>query len=414
VEPAVRRRAPLFALLSANVLSLVGNQLTFVALPWFVLQTTGSAAKTGIAGSFIALPALLAAFLGGPLVDRWGHKRTSVIADIASGITVALVPLLHHTIGLAFWQILALAFLGALLDTPGGLARDSLTPGLASLAGIQLWRVNAANQMLWRLSGLIGPPLAGVLIVAMGPSRVLLLDAVSFAMSAALTALAVPGRALSIETNASPPGERYLAELQEGLRAIGRDRLLLTVILSFTLLNALGEPLFRVILPVIAQGAPEGAAELGILLAAFAGGGMLGTVLFGIVGHRAARHWLYAGAFLLVAGATLALLAPPSLPLLLGALVVRGLASAPTTVLAVTITQERVPAQLLARVFGIGRALALAAVPLSLAASGYMVDWVGIRSTLAVSASLLLVLTLGLFISPMLKEMDVGRTSKGI
>jgi len=406
VQPVTARKIPLVALLSANTISLVGNQLTYIAIPWFVLQTTGSAAKTGVAAFFTALPALLAAFFGGPLVDRWGYKRTSVVADLASGLTVALVPLLYHTVGLAFWQLLALTFLGALLDTPGGTARDSLIPDLATLAGVRLERVNAIGQTLWRVAGLFGPPLAGLLIALLGPSNVLFLDAASFAVSAALVAGTVPRS--SAATSTAVPGETrsYLAELRAGLDFIRGDRLLATLIVSFTLLNALGEPLFGVVLPVYARRIYGSAVDLGFMLAAFAGGGLLGTALFGVWGHRLSRRSLYIGGFLLVSLALWPLLALPPLPVLLGILALRGLAGALLNLLAVTVAQERIPAQMRGRVFGVGRAFALAAAPLSLVLVGSLLEISGIRSTLAVLATVQLILTLALVRAAPLRQMD--------
>ena len=406
MQPVTARKIPLVALLSANTISLVGNQLTYIAIPWFVLQTTGSAAKTGIATFFTALPALLAAFFGGPLVDRWGYKRTSVVADLASGLTIALVPLLYHTVGLAFWQLLALTFLDALLDTPGGTARDSLIPDLATLAGVRLERVNAIGQTLWRVAGLFGPPLAGLLIALLGPSNVLFLDAASFALSAALVAGIVPRP--SAATSTAVPGETrsYLAELRAGLDFIRGDRLLATLIVSFTLLNALGEPLFGVVLPVYARRIYGSAVDLGFMLAAFAGGGLLGTALFGVWGHRLSRRSLYIGGFLLASLALWPLLALPPLPVLLGILALRGLAGAPLNLLAVTVAQERIPAQMRGRVFGVGRAFALAAAPLSLVLVGYLLEISGIRSTLAVLATVQLILTLALVRAAPLRQMD--------
>lgn len=406
MQTVTARKIPLVALLSANTISLVGNQLTYIAIPWFVLQTTGSAAKTGIAAFFTALPALLAAFFGGPLVDRWGYKRTGVVADLASGLTVALVPLLYHTVGLAFWQLLALTFLGALLDTPGGTARDSLIPDLATLAGVRLERVNAIGQTLWRVAGLFGPPLAGLLIALLGPSNVLFLDAASFAISAALVARIVPRS--SAATSTVVPGETrsYLAELRAGLDFIRGDRLLATLIVSFTLLNALGEPLFGVVLPVYARHIYGSAVDLGFMLAAFAGGGLLGTALFGVWGHRLSRRSLYIGGFLLASLALWPLLALPPLPVLLGILALRGLAGAPLNLLAVTVAQERIPAQMRGRVFGVGRAFALAAAPLSLVLVGSLLEISGIRSTLAVLATVQLILTLALVRAAPLRQMD--------
>ena len=118
---------PILSLFTANAISLVGNVFTTIAVPWFVLQTTGSATQTGVTGFFTILPVVLAGFLGGTLIDRLGYKRTSIISDLASGVTTALIPLLYFTAGLEFWQLLLLVFLGALLDTPGSTARAILS-----------------------------------------------------------------------------------------------------------------------------------------------------------------------------------------------------------------------------------------------------------------------------------------------
>ena len=71
----------MYTLLTAAGISQVGNSMTIVAGPWFVLQTTGSAAKTGLVGAAFAL-GLLVPILGGPLVDRLGFQRGSVVTDL--------------------------------------------------------------------------------------------------------------------------------------------------------------------------------------------------------------------------------------------------------------------------------------------------------------------------------------------
>ncbi len=75
--PAIADRTPIFALLAAEAVSQVGNMMTVVAGPWFVLQTTGSAAKTGLVGAALVLGSVVPAVVGGPLVDRLGFKRPS-------------------------------------------------------------------------------------------------------------------------------------------------------------------------------------------------------------------------------------------------------------------------------------------------------------------------------------------------
>ncbi|MBL8127976.1 MAG: MFS transporter, partial [Chloroflexia bacterium] len=114
----------------------MGNQLTALAIPWFVLATTGSAASAGLVGVAAVLPAVLAAFLGGAVVDRLGPKRTSIVADVLSGVAIALIPLLYVSVGLPFAVLLVLVFLGALLDTPGVTARLALLPEVATGARV--------------------------------------------------------------------------------------------------------------------------------------------------------------------------------------------------------------------------------------------------------------------------------------
>ena len=77
-------RWPLIALLAGNVVSLIGNALVIVALPWFVLQTTGSAAQAGLVGFAQVLPAFFAGVFGGTLVDRFGYKSMAIVSDLVS------------------------------------------------------------------------------------------------------------------------------------------------------------------------------------------------------------------------------------------------------------------------------------------------------------------------------------------
>src|SRR5687767_3273283 len=181
-----KNRLPLVSLFAANAISMVGNVFANIAIPWFVLQTTGSPTQTGITGFFTILPVVLAGFFGGTIIDRLGYKRTSIIADIASGLTTLLIPLLHFTVGLAFWQLMVLVFFGAFLDTPGATARDALLPELAEEAGVPIERATSYVHVIERSSRFVGAPLAGLLISLFDTASVLWLDAASFFVSAAI------------------------------------------------------------------------------------------------------------------------------------------------------------------------------------------------------------------------------------
>jgi predicted MFS family arabinose efflux permease len=110
-QRATRDRRPILALLGANAVSQVGNSMTIMAGAWFVLETTGSAAKVGFVSAALGVGAVVPAVLGGPLVDRLGFRRASVLADLASAATVAAIPLLYLAGVLAFWHLVVLVFL---------------------------------------------------------------------------------------------------------------------------------------------------------------------------------------------------------------------------------------------------------------------------------------------------------------
>lgn len=231
-----RNPIPLYSLFIANAISLVGNVFSLIAIPWFVLQTTGSAGQTGITGFFRILPVILAGFLGGTLIDRLGYKRTSIIADYASGITTALIPLLYSTIGLEFWQLIILVFLGALLDAPGGTARSALLPELAQQAGMSIERVTSTDHVIERGARLAGAPLAGLLISMMGTANVLWLDAASFFVSAAIVGFVIPApKIIAREANQG----KYFDELRDGLRFIAHDQLILSIVIMVMITNFL-------------------------------------------------------------------------------------------------------------------------------------------------------------------------------
>jgi MFS family permease len=394
-------RVPVYTLLIATAISLLGTRLTGVAVPWFVLVTTGSAAKTGLTVFFTTLPLFLSGFFGGALVDRLGFKRTSVLADLFSGATIALIPLLYYTVGLAFWQLLLLVFLADSLNTPGNTARQGLWPDLTELAGYRLERVNAARQGIGNLAGLLGPPLAGALIAVVGPGRVLWLDAATFLASAVAVAVAVPA------TRRAPArAGRYLAELLEGWRFIRRDRLIFALFTFDSISNFLGYPIFFVVLPVYASRVLGSSVALGVLLAGFGGGSLAGALLYGAVGHRLPRRATFIWSFLLSSLPFFALAITPPLGVAVAAMVAIGLTYAPFTPLLTTVAQERTPAALRGRVFGMLTAVSFAASTPGVILVGYLLDVVSLRAMLLAFAVANLPVALAMALNPALRAMN--------
>jgi MFS family permease len=93
--------------------------MTITAGPWFVLQTTGSAAKTGLVSAALVLGSVIPAIIGGPVVDRIGPKRASIAADVTSAVIVGSIPTLQLLGVLRFWELLVLVFLLSSVNTQG-------------------------------------------------------------------------------------------------------------------------------------------------------------------------------------------------------------------------------------------------------------------------------------------------------
>jgi MFS family permease len=98
----------LAALLGANVISITGSALTLMGVPWFVLQSTGSAGDAGVVAFCTMLPVAISALASGPVVDRLGRGRVSVGSDLICCVAVGAVPLLQSAGVLRFWMLCAL------------------------------------------------------------------------------------------------------------------------------------------------------------------------------------------------------------------------------------------------------------------------------------------------------------------
>lgn len=402
------RRAPFYAILGANAISMHGNALAQLALPWFVLATTGSAAKTGLAAFAGLLPLIISAFFGGAIVDRLGHKRASVIADLASMVTVALIPLLHGLGLLNFGLLLALIFLGAVLDAPGVTARAALVPDLIALGRFRPERANTAHEVIESGAVFAGPIGAGILIAAFGPGVALWFNAASFLVSASFVAFAVPTLRVAAEEVASAG---YLADLAAGLRFVLRDPPLRAIFLSAAVISFLFSPLFGVVLPFYIKTTYDSATALGLIIGAFGGGGVLGALVYAAGAHRLPRRVTFVGGVFAICGGFVALTPLPPLPPMVAAFFLAGLISGPNGPLINTILQERTPQALRGRVFGATTALCYAGSPLGVLAAGALLQPLGVQPVLIASAvifsavALALAFDRGLYI---LDEADKG------
>jgi len=381
--------------------------MAMVAIPWFVLVTTGSASKTGIIAFFTVLPTVLASFFGGTLVDRVGFRSMSVISDFASAVTMALIPLIHFVAGIEFYQLIILVFLGALLDAPGTTARRSILPDLAKPAAMKLERAASINESIQRGSSMAGAPLAGVLIALFSAPTVLWVNAASFVVSALLILFAVP-KAVTTEEDEGE-GDGYFAELAEGLRFIREDRLIRTVIIIVMITNSLDGPLFAVFMPVYASDVLDSSVALGVMIGVFGAFALMGALFFGAVGHRLPRRAMFVTGFLVLGAAMVTFALLPPLWVIVPVMAIAGFAAGPINPLMSTISYERIPEEMRGRVFGAATAGAFVAIPAGMLLGGYAVEWFGLGETLSAVAIAYVAVGIAIAINRELRTMDLLR-----
>lgn len=403
-DQSTANQIPLIALFTANAISMTGNMIAVVVIPWFVLKTTGSAAQMGITGFFSVLPVVLAGFFGGTLVDRMGFKQSSVLADLTSGAAVVLIPILYATTGLPFWLLMLLVFLGALLDAPGDTARTALVPDLAEMAGMPLERATAINQMIERGSRLVGAPLGGLLIGFLGQANALWVDGFSFLVSALLVAFLVKGK--HKQQAAEPTGGNYWREMKEGIHYLVGDRLLLMIALVIMVTNFLDAGFSGVVLPVYMNQTYGSALSLGLIIAMGGGGAVIGALLYGWLGVKLPRFFTFVSMFILVSLRFFVLLFNPPLWVLLASTFLLCVGAGPLNPIIYAVEYERIPPEMRGRVFGIVTAAAWVAMPLSELAAGFLVNSLGTLPVIIGCGVIYVAATVSMLLMPSMREMD--------
>jgi predicted MFS family arabinose efflux permease len=401
--PRTPRPTPLTLLVAANATSMTGNVLMTVAVPWLVLTTTGSAAIAGTAVFAGVASATIGGLAAGRVVDAVGPVRASSLADLLSGLAVAPLPVLLALDVLEIWQIVLLTVLGTLADAAGSAARQSLVPAAADASRCRRERANALFTSAEHLGYLLGAPAAGLLIAAFGVGPALCVTAASFVL-AGLVVLGLTE--LSAGRDAVAPATS--AGLRETVAFIWSDPTLRALVVFPTTAVLLVGPLAPLVLPVLARVVFDDPVVLGVMVAAYGAGGLLGAVGYGLLGLRVPRRVLYLGIFVVWPCAYAAILLVPSLPIVLVMLVTLGAAAGSLVPLQATIRQERSPARLLPRVVGLSTASIPVAVPTGALVTGFLIDGLGLRwASLLLTAAAVLV-GAGVLTSPWTRGLDLA------
>jgi MFS family permease len=269
---SILRNAPLRALLLAEIVSSLGSNMTYLALPWFVLVTTGSPARMSIVLAAELLPMALLGIPSGTVVTRLGARQTMILSDLARVPLLAAIPFLHEIGALSFPLLLVLVALMGCFWAPYFTAQRLVLPELLGDDERVIAQANSVVEAAQRLTLFAGPAAAGLLITWLGATSVLYLDAATFFLSFVLVTLFVPRRAPVEEAGES-------GGLFAGLGFIARDQLLRPLIVTLVGFGMLFQALFAA-LPVLAYEEYDRSPQIaGWLVGSWGAGALIGSVI---------------------------------------------------------------------------------------------------------------------------------------
>ncbi|GLW10376.1 MFS transporter [Microtetraspora sp. NBRC 13810] len=385
--------------------SLLGSSMSALAVVFAVLHAGGGQSDLGYVMAARIVPIVAFMLVGGVVADRFGPRRVLLAADVLQCVTQAAFAaalLLGRPPIWTFFVFVAIWGIGEGFAMP---ARGALVPGVVAWGRQydgKLRDANALYGLAQSAATVAGPALAGLLVASAGSGAVILLDAVTYALSAvALLLLRLPAHA------AAPVSSGRLA-VREGWREFSSRTWLWVTTLHFTLFNLAVWAPFLVLGPVVAERDLGGARDWGLVMAVYGAGALAGGLA--LVGGRVLRRPLVVATAATFGWAvpSAALAAGAPFAVLLAAALVAGIGSAVCSALYATANQQHVPAEVLARVTSLTGMGAFALGPLGLAVAGPAAEAAGTGAVLGFGAVFQVVLGLSVLAVPAVRRLGAA------
>lgn len=371
-------------LFTGSTISLVGDQFYFVALPWLVLQQTGSAVAMGTVMMAAAIPRVVLMLLGGAVSDRFSPRRIMMAAAWARTFCVTIIGVLVGVHILRMWALYALAVAFGIADAFDGPAASTFVPFL--LKREQLVAATSLSQTRTQLTTIAAPVPVGFIIKALGVAWAFFIDAISFLfIIAALIKLPDPPP--------NPAARKPIwHSIWEGLEYVGKDIPLRSLLLVVTGLNFCLAGPFNLGLAYMAKTRFASPAVFGMMLSSAALGMLAGSLLAGIWKIRRRGRMILVVSFVLTA--LLSLMAIVNgLWSLAAVLLAMGIAAGLLSVHIAAWTLQRIDATVRGRVSSVLNLTGLGILPFSLALAGLLIA-VSLKFMFLFAASVMLLVTL--------------------
>ena len=371
-------------LFTGSTISLVGDQFYFVALPWLVLQQTGSAVTMGTVMMAAAIPRLVLMLLGGAVSDRLSPRRVMMAGAWARTFCVTVIGVLVWFHALHMWALYALAVAFGIADAFDGPAASAFIPFL--LKREQLVAATSLSQTRTQLTTIAAPVPVGFIIKALGVAWAFFIDAISF--------LFIIGALIKLPDPPPNPAARkpIWHSIWEGIQYVGKDIPLRSLMLVVMGLNfSLAGPL-NLGLAYVAKTKFASPAIFGVMLSSVALGMLAGALLAGIWKIRK-RGMMIVVVSLVLAALLSSMAIVNGQWSLAGVLLAMGIAAGLVNVHIAAWIMQRIDATVRARVSSVLNLTGLGMLPFSLALAGLLIA-VSVKFMFLCAASVMLLVTL--------------------
>ena len=402
------RHSHLLAL--AALFASVGNSAVHIAIPWLVLETTGSSANAGVVLGISGFSVIFTAPIIGGLIAVLGARPVSIWADIISAGSVVLFPIVGSLFGLNLASLLIIAIVGALFDPAGATARKSLIQAVAERDGLSLIKFNGTYEAAATIGTVLGPTGAALAISFVGINATFYLIAIVFVLASCL-AFFIPVVTTYTKSDESFSVKNVFKETRIGMSALWNDKPLLSLVGLYTLLTAIYMPVESIVLSRYFRDLDE-PRTLGFVLSAMSVGIVIGALQF----HRAVRIFspgnMVIVSMTLIGAVVCAMAFLPNAIIFIGLGLALGLAFGPVSPMSNYLVQQRMPQHLHGPVFGTQFSLMYLATPAGTLALGLIVQSVSISPLLFVIGVLFIGVTLLVGFTGPLRRLSVDASSQ--
>ncbi len=370
-----------FRLLFAGVsTSLLGDQFALIATPWLVLQITGDPFALGIVLALEGIPRALFMLFGGAITDRYSPRIVMLLSDVVRFILTALMTVVVFTGIVKMWMLYVFGLGFGLIAGFAVPAGNSIVPMLVKDKDLQAG--NSIVLGVGQLAGFVGPVIAGLLIGKYtdsfsGIALAFGIDSFTFAVSTITLWLMKGGGDFSKVKDSSGKNNIWV-DIISGLKYVWDDKPLRLIFLVIAAVNFLFVGPILVGIPVLAdQRLPEGAVAFGFLMSGFAGGGLGGFLLAGVLPKPTGRVMkIFLITLLTCFGIVMGIIGFLNLTWLdFGLMLLLGIGNGYVSIIFYTWIQTRTPKAMLGRIMSLLMLASAGLIPVSQAISGAVSSW---------------------------------------